>query len=186
MTPEEFDRAEFDDEYTFELINGIVIASPLVSMADADMHEELGYLLRTYRDSHPNKLDATLPRRYVRIGADRRRPERVIWAGLGRRPYRNEMPTIVAEFVSYTKRDLLRDYESKRRQYESIGIAEYWLIDRFRRSLTASVLENGAYRHRVVNQKQAYQSKLMPGFEFPLSRLLELADRWIEANGEDE
>jgi Uma2 family endonuclease len=187
MTPQEFDRADFDDEYTFELVNGVVIASPLVSMADADMHEELGYFLRTYRDNHPNGalLNATLPRRYVHLGPDRRRPERVIWAGLGRRPFQNEKPTIVGEFVSYAKRDLLRDYESKRSQYESIGIAEYWLIDRFRRKLTASILEEGVYRNRVFRQRQTYRTDLLAGFEFPLSHLLELADRWIEANGEE-
>src|SRR4029078_5432583 len=107
MTPEEFDRADFHDFWSFELINGVFIVSPIPSEQEADPNEELGYLLRYYKDVHPQGkvLDKTLPERSIKAGRNRRKPDRVIWAGLGRLPHRWETPTIVVEFVSSRRRD---------------------------------------------------------------------------------
>src|SRR5205085_1598421 len=76
-------------------------------------------------------LDATLPEQTVATGANRRRADRVIWAGLGRLPRRGETPTMIVEFVSRGRRDRVRDYEEKRDEYIAIGVREYWVIDRF-------------------------------------------------------
>src|SRR5262249_8869999 len=129
MTPQEFDRADFDENWVFELINGVLVVSPIPLESEVDPNEELGYLLRAYKEYHPqgSALDATLPERYVRAGPNRRRADRVIWCGLGRMPKRNETPTIAAEFVSAGKRDRERDYEVKRDEYMAIRIQEYWV-----------------------------------------------------------
>src|SRR5258708_548639 len=61
----------------------------------------------------------------------------LIHAGLGRMPdWRHETPTLAVEFVSKGRRNARRDYDEKRRECMAIRIAEYWLIDRFRRILT--------------------------------------------------
>src|SRR6266404_4334641 len=106
MTPEEFDRADFDEFWYFELINGVLVVTPIPLEEEADPNEELGHLLRQYRDGHPlgHHLNATLFDRYVKPGRNRRKPDRVIWASLGRKPRRGEKPTIIVEFVSSRKR----------------------------------------------------------------------------------
>ena len=53
----------------------------------------------------------------------------MIFAGLGRPPREGETPTVVVEFVSAGKRSLLRDYDEKREEYLTLGVAEYWIID---------------------------------------------------------
>jgi Uma2 family endonuclease len=182
MTPREFDRADFVEGWRYELINGVLIVSPIPLENEADPNEELGFLLRSYRTNHPqgSALDATLSERTVRTHPNRRRADRVIWAGLGRLPRRNETPTIIVEFVSEGKRDRLRDYEAKRDEYLAIGVKEYWVIDRFQRSLTVFTRQGSRTRKRVVSEKQTYQTDLLPGFELPLADLLALADRWPE------
>ena len=45
-------------------------------------------------------MSGTLPERYVKIGDNRRRPDRLIWASLGRKPHKGETPKIIVEFVS--------------------------------------------------------------------------------------
>src|ERR1022692_646301 len=68
MTPEEFDHAEFDELWDYELINGVLIVSPIPLRQEADPNEELGYMLRLYHDSHPKgkSLDFTLGEQYVK------------------------------------------------------------------------------------------------------------------------
>src|SRR5688572_6939887 len=99
MTPEEFDAiTDYDDQYRYELIRGVLVVTPIPLEAESDPNEELGHWLRTYRDDHPmgSVLDKTLPERYVRTVPSRRRAGRVIWAGLGRRPDPEaDVPTIV-------------------------------------------------------------------------------------------
>ena len=49
MTPEEFDRADFEEGNRYELINGVLIVAPIPSEGEADPNGELEYLLRHYR-----------------------------------------------------------------------------------------------------------------------------------------
>lgn len=188
MTPREFDHAEFEDGWRYELINGVLIVSPIPLENEVDPNEELGHWLRTYQESHPEgaALNATLPERLVRTGANRRRADRLIWAGLGRLPRRGEKPTIIAEFVSAGKRDRIRDYVEKRAEYMKIGVKEYWIIDRFNRTLTVFSRHRGQAKKQVLKESQTYSSPLLPGFELPLAKLLTIADRWTGSPLEDE
>jgi Uma2 family endonuclease len=186
MTPEEFDAVdEWDENYRYELIHGVLVVSPLPLEQEADPNDDLGYLLRHYRRNHPqgSALDKTLPERFVRTQTSRRRADRVIWAGLGRRPDpKLDVPTIVAEFVSEGKRNYKRDYEEKRREYREIGVIEYWIIDRFQRTMSVFSNQPGVAPTRVVAATETYQTPLLPGFELPLATLLAAADEWEETN----
>src|SRR5215204_3466312 len=69
MTPVEFDDAdyeEFDPAWDYELINGVLVVSPIPLRQETDPNEELGYWLRTYQESHADgkALDKTLPEQY--------------------------------------------------------------------------------------------------------------------------
>ncbi len=85
LTPEEFDSALDQRGWRYELIHGMLIVSPTPRKMERDPNEELGRLLRNYQDDHSqgSPLDATLPEEVVRFPLHRRRPDRVIWAGLG-------------------------------------------------------------------------------------------------------
>jgi Uma2 family endonuclease len=99
----------------------------------------LGHLFLTYQETHPqgSALDATLPEQTIPTTPNRRRCDRAVWVGLGRIPdEEKDIPVIVIEFVSGSRRDHLRDYEVKLREYITAGVIEYWIIDRFRRIMT--------------------------------------------------
>ncbi len=180
MTAEEFDRVEdYDENYIYELIHGVLIVNPIPLATETGPNEELGYLLRSYQELHNqgSALDLTLIEQYVQTGANRRRADRVIWAGLGRIPaWRSELPTIVAEFVSRSARDRYRDYMEKRREYLRAGIIEYWIVDRFQRTLTVVRRQAKRSQEILVDEKDIYSTPLLPGFELPLARLLKVAD----------
>ncbi len=180
LTPEEFDAVtDWDPAYRYELIRGVVIVSPIPAEGEAAPVDRLGYLLQRYQEDHPkgDSLDMTLPERYVYLtDGSRRRADRVVWAGLGRLPDpKLDPPTIAVEFVSKSRRDRKRDYEIKRAEYREVGVAEYWIVDRFRRTMTVSFLDG---TERIVLESENYQTPKLPGFELPLHSLLSVADRW--------
>jgi len=179
MTPGEFhDADEVDEDFRYELIHGVLVVTPPPLEEERGPNEELGVLLHLYRMQHPqgSALDDTLSEQHVSTHDSSRRADRVIWAGLGRAPNpRKDLPTIVVEFVSEGKRNRLRDYHEKRAEYLAAGVREYWIIDRFARTLTACRSDRPDVE---IPHDGTYQTPLLPGFDLPLARLLAVADRW--------
>ncbi len=180
LTTQEFDRARFVEGWRYELINEVLVVSPIPSRNERDPNEELGRWLRNYQESHPqgSALDATIGEETIETKKNRRRADRVIWAGLGHLPEPNETPTIIIELVSKGKISQERDYVAKRAEYREIGVKEYWIIDRFAKKLTVCLFAEDRDQELVFSADQTYASTLLPGYELPLRRLLELAERW--------
>ena len=181
LTTNEFDRARFVAGWRYELINEVLVVSPIASLNERDPNEELGHSLRTYQESHPqgSALDATIGEQTVETKRNRRRADRVIWAGLGRLPEPNETPTVIIELVSKGKVNHERDYVAKRAEYREIGVKEYWIINRFSKTLTVCLFaeDRDQEQELVSAADQTYATPLLPGYELPLRRLLELAER---------
>jgi len=183
MTPEEFDAipsSRFVPGYRYELIKGVLVVSPYPGPGERNPNDDLGYLLRLYKESHPrgSAIDDTLPEQTV-AATNRRRADRVIWVGLGRKPDElKDVPAIAVEFVSSKRRDALRDYESKRDEYLEAGVQQYWIVDRFRRVMIVYRKGPAGPTFEIVTEGQNYETDLLPGFILLLSRLLEKADRW--------
>jgi Uma2 family endonuclease len=185
MTPEEFDAIEeYDENYCYELVNGVLVVTPIPLAEETGPNELLGYFLLDYQANHPrgSALDYTLPQQYVRTSTSRRLADRLIWTGLGRVPNRRkDLPTIAVEFVWAGRRNRQRDYVDKRREYMKAGIREYWIIDRFERTLTVIHNRRTGRKVQVIAQTQTYQPRLLPGFDVPLARLLAAADQLAQA-----
>jgi Uma2 family endonuclease len=128
MTLDEFDAVkEYDENYHYELVNGVLVVASLPYANETDPNEELGRALRNYQELHRRGgvLDLTLPQQYVRTPTSRRIADRLIWTGLGRVPHlRRDVPSIAVEFVSAGRRNRLRDYVAKRQEYLEVGIQE--------------------------------------------------------------
>jgi Uma2 family endonuclease len=142
-------------------------------------------MLRKYQQEHAQGsiLDCTLPEHTIRTGANRHVADRAIWARLGRLPRRNDVPTIVVEFVSKGKRNMERDYDTKREEYSTCGVQDYWIVDRFERVVTVSQRQGRRLRKKVYKENQTLTTEHLPGFELPLAQLFALANRWT---GEEE
>ena len=122
----------------------------------------------------------TLPEEEIETGPNRRRADRVIWAGLGRDPEEGEAPTIVAEFVSAGKVNQERDYIAKRAEYREAGVRQYWVIDRFQRTLTVYDFGGEKDEEQLIPEGKTFESPLLPGFVLDLKQLLAFADRWAK------
>jgi Uma2 family endonuclease len=187
LSPEEFDAVEdWDELFSYELIHGVVIVNPIPSEGEADPNENLGFLLRYFQATHSagSILDLTLSERYVNLpDGSRRKPDRVIWTGLGRRPDPDrDVPSIVVEFVSKRKRDRQHDLIVKRGEYLALGVQEYWIIDR----LSGELLVVTPNAEQIVLRDQTYTSPLLPGFLMPLASLIDLSDKWRAAKRQSQ
>lgn len=186
LTLDEFEEADYEPGYRYELIHGVLVVTPPPLEEERDSNEELGYWLRSYQQSHPQgtSLDLTLPEQNGRTTLQNRRCDRVIWAGLGRRPCsrgpaaRRDVPTIVVEFTSSRAADRRRDYEEKKTEYRDIGVREYWIVDRFRRLLTVYHRRGARWAKRAVGEAETYRTPILPGFELPLAKLLAVSDQY--------
>lgn len=183
IEPDEFDAiTDYVDGYRYELINGVLIVNSIPSPAQASPNEIVGYALWDYKKNHPkgSAMDYTLAERHIRLqSGDRRQADRVVWAGLGRRPNeKKDTPTIAIEFVSAGKRNAVRDYETKRKEYLEAGVVEYWIIDRFRRTLT--VHRRHVEVPKIVTEFETFETELLPGFVLHLDEILVAADGWEE------
>jgi Uma2 family endonuclease len=190
MTPEEFDAiTEYDENYRYELIDGVLVVSPSPLPEETDPNEELGHWLRNYQEGHRrgSALDWTLPQQYVYTATGRRLADRLIWTGLGRMPdRRRDVPSIAVEFVSGGRRNRRRDYVDKRQEYREAGIQEYWIIDRFQRTLTVIRNTPEGSDERVIPANRTYRTPLLPGFKLPQAELLAIADRCAEQEQTEE
>ena len=193
MTLDEFEAADFELGYRYELIHGILVVTPPPLEEERDSNEELGHWLRLFQETHRGgkALDLTLPEQNLRTGGHNRRCDRAIWAGLGRGPRtrgpvaRRDVPRIVVEFPSRRPADQRRDYEVKQIEYRDLGVKEYWIIDRFRRSMTVYSWRGGKWAKRTLRESATYTTPILPGFKLDLKRLLAVADRHGESNSEE-
>jgi Uma2 family endonuclease len=184
MTPEEFDGiGEYDESYRYELIHGVLVVNSIPLPEESGPNELLGYYLLSYKLLHPEgtALSETLPQQYVRVTCGRRVADRLIWVGLERPPNLALDPAAIAvEFVSHGRRNRTRDYDEKRVEYLLAGIREYWIIDRFQRTMTVVRQSPKGPDDLVIPETGVYRTPLLPGFELPLAKLFEAADRWSQ------
>ena len=177
LSPEEFDQGEFVEGWRYELIDGVLVVNPAPLPQERGPNERLGYWLLHYQEFHPqgSVLVDTLPEHDILVDQQRRRADRAIWIGVSQPIDYAQTPTIAVEFVSQGKRNWLRDYEHKRAEYAAIGIKEYWVINRFARSLTVFIAGQG---EQVFNEQAVYRTALLPGFELSMAKLMAVADRY--------
>ena len=181
MTAREFDAVAYEDcdpGFRYELLRGVLIVSPIPNSAHEAIIDEIGFAIKKYREGHPDgaACDGTLPGRYVATFTGRRIADRLIWCGLGRTVNEAEdPPTIAVEVVSEAARDRRRDHLEKRAEYRDAGVAEYWIVDRFARTITV-IEASGA--ERDLGESDPLTTPLLPGFSLIPDDLFRKARRW--------
>jgi Uma2 family endonuclease len=171
---------DYCEIYDYEIVDGVLVVRPNLDDASAVMSEELSHMLRTYRERHPQgaAMDDTLYGHYIQTSRGYRRAHRVVWIGLSRHPRPGkDIPAIVIEFVSRGRRGFPAEFRLLRDEFHAVGVKEFWVIDRFRRTMTVHYRPPADPRDRVVTEREAYMTPLLPGLEVPLAPLFERADR---------
>ena len=174
-TTEEFANAFYDEPWIYERVDGrLVVMSP----------EGTGHVLQSepWRDrlgayclAHPEIVQAVVSQAWVHIDDENTRIADIgVYQG-GARDALNipdQVPDLIFEFVSRSKKDKLRDYVEKRADYQKIGVREYVIVDRFDKKITVLTMGEAGYEERVLTSADVYRSPLLPGFEIRLAEVL--------------
>ena len=171
---DEWDYFALDTNRLVEFSDGIVEVLPMPTMSHQQILAFLFGALKAFAE--PAGLGtvvlAGLP---VRIAARKYRQPDIVFMLAEHAERTGEQfwdgADLVMEIVSEGGRS--RDLETKRSEYASAGIPEYWIVDPRDQRITVLALEEAAYA--VVGEfglGERAESRLMPGFSVDVSEAL--------------
>lgn len=164
-----------DEGQRYELVNGVVMMSTSPSRSHQAAALEIAKQIAVYLDDHP--IGQVLMDIGVDLGRGPEgdlvyRPDIVflrseLLAGLGER-IRGVVPDLIVEVISPMYRRY--DTETKKDDYERVGIHEYWVIDPQRREMHFWRHVSNRYQD-VTPSGDAFSSTAVPGFTLDLLRV---------------
>ncbi len=182
----EEDYLELSQKHRVELIDGCIEVLPMATIFHQLLADYLHSLLKSYlASSAPPELRrgralfAPLP---VRLGSRRFRDPDILYLRPERLKELHGQPDgadLVVEIVSEGKVNRDRDFITKRTEYASASIQEYWIVDPESRTVTVLVLDpaNSQYReHGAFASGDIATSVLLPGFAVNVHDLFAQAD----------
>ncbi len=181
MSLEEFDLAEGQEGYLYELSRGVITVTDVPDLEHQAQLEAAFEQLFGYRVAHRTLVYRLVEGSSAKILlADlqsERHPDIVLYKS---RPldrenvWANWIPDLVVEVVSPSSRR--RDYEQKPEEYLNFGVGEYWIIDYENREMLVNRRSGGRWVQHLVKEKEAYEPKLLPGLRFELAPVFAAAD----------
>lgn len=173
MSVAEFEHAEVQEGYLYELSRGFITVSDVPGMRHVLQLAEARRQLATYDVLHPGRIAGILggAECKVLIGAleSERHPDVSIYL---REPppiddasqWHHWYPEIIMEVVSPTSRQ--RDYEEKPEEYLRLGAREYWIVDGRDKVMVVMKRVRNRWSESRIEPPAIYRTRLLPGLEF--------------------
>jgi Uma2 family endonuclease len=182
VTLEEFEHADSQEGYRYELIEGKVFVSPIPDLPHEDIRDWLRNQLRVYAEAHPDVVNYVkgparvfLPRRRAVTAPE---PDVAAYHAFpldlprAQRRWRDHSPVLVVEILSEDNAG--KDLERNRELYLEVpSIREYWIVDpredADRPSLTVHRRRGQRWQRPIaVPAGGRYSTRLLPGFTLDL------------------
>ena len=172
LTRAEYADADFVEPYQYERVRGrLVVMSPA--------GPEHRFVSRPFRRElcrfwaeHLGLIEDVDVEGWVATSADDDRlPDICVYlkGEDAQRRVPDRVPALVFEFVSKKRSDQERDYIHKRDEYHAIGVKEYVIVDRFKRSVLILTWQPDGYSERTLTEHDFYSTPLLPDLVIPLS-----------------
>jgi Uma2 family endonuclease len=179
MSLVDFDHAEGQAGYRYELSRGVVTVVDVPDFRHAAQLDSVGQQLAAYRLNHPRRVCAVLGGGDCKILLSdlesERHPDLSVYRSPPKQPrdWATWVPDIVIEIVSPSSRH--RDYNEKPEEYRRFGVREYWVIDEERQEMLAHRQAGVRWVLRTIRPPQKYTTRLLPGFELDLEAVFDAA-----------
>ncbi len=179
MTLEEFEAADFEEGYCYELARGVLE----VSDRPGELHAVIVWVIlraiASYDREHPRVIHraggGTEYRFRLPAMESGRHPDVAVTLRNTPRDWRGRRLAAMAfEVVSEGREARERDYVIKRAEDLAYGLREYWIVDPQEKIITVLVGDGDAWREQVYRGDQQAPSLVLPGFA------LRVSDLWSE------
>lgn len=180
MSLDEFDRAEGEAGYLYELSRGVITVVDVPKQKHIAQMAALRRQLWAYAVAHPGQIWD------IAGGADckillsdlesERHPDLAIYRTpppKGQDVWSSWVPDLVIEVVSPGSEQ--RDYVEKREEYLAFGVKEYWVVDAARQEVLVLQRYRGKWKEQVVKQGAGYQTPLFPGLALDFTQVWQAA-----------
>ena len=181
MSLEDFDEAEVQPGFIYELSRGIITVSDVPNPKHLAMVLEIRRQLARYDLEHPGEIFGIASGSECKIllagFESERHPDITVYKTTppeGKNVWAIWVPELVIEVVSPSSGR--RDYEEKPAEYLQFGISEYWIIDGEKRKMVVQSRLGGQWSEKTIKPPKIYKPGLLPGLEFSCKNVFEAAD----------
>lgn len=172
VSAEEFATLEFVEPYHYERVHGRLVVMPPAGPDHSFVSRPFRRKLNVYWEQHLQSVEDVIIEGWVATSPDDDRlPDMCVYlvGDDDTRQIPQRVPALVFEFVSKSRADQERDYIHKRDEYHSIGVKEYVIVDRFKRSVLVLTWQADDYAEQTLTEHEAYSTPILPGLTIPLS-----------------
>ncbi len=172
VTAEEFTRSEFVEPFQYERVRGRLVVMPPAGPDHRFVSRPFRRTLGAYWNDHLNLVEDVDVEGWVATSPDDDRLPDICVYLVGdddARKVPHRVPALVFEFVSRSRSDQERDYIHKREEYHAIGVQEYVIVDRFKRSVMVLTWQPNDYAEQTLTEHDTYSTPLLPGLTIPLN-----------------
>jgi Uma2 family endonuclease len=185
MTLDEFEEADFEEGYRYELARGVLEVSEI----PGEVHGVIAWLLLSgisdYQRQHPGVIyrvgGGSEYRFRLPVMQSGRHPDVAVTLRNTPRDWRGfRRASMAFEVVSKGAKSRERDYVTKRAEYLAYGLLEYWIVDPWEKMVTVLVRDGDSWREQVYRDDQLAEGLVLPGFTIRVS------DLWAEIEDEED
>jgi Uma2 family endonuclease len=182
MSLADFDHAEVQEGYLYELSRGVLTVSDVPGPKHAAVVENVREQLVSYKVTHPGRIRRILAGNECKLLVNdfesERHPDLAVYKTKpprGKDLWVKWVPAILMEAVSPSSKH--RDYEEKPDEYRRFGVQEYWIINAEEEEMLVLRNRGDHWAERIVRPGTRYRTRLLPGFA------LDVAQVFAEAEG---
>jgi Uma2 family endonuclease len=180
MSLEDFEQAEEQGGYLYELSRGIITVSDVPNRLHLFLVAGMRNVLQAYMAIQAGRIQIIAAGNECKllIGdfESERHPDLALY--LTPAPEIDDetlwkvwIPEIEIEVVSRYSRK--RDYEEKPEEYLRIGVKEYWIVDAEKQVMVVMRRSRGRWALTTVKPPDIYRTRLLPGLEFSIEAVFD-------------
>jgi hypothetical protein len=180
MTLDEFDLADGQPGYVYELSRGVVTVVDIPNPRHFAQFNAVRHQLAMYEAQHSGVIHGIAGGAECKILVDELQSERHPVMAIyttpmpdGEEVWANWVPALVVEIVSAGSEQ--RDYHEKPEEYLRFGVREYWIIDESKQQMLAMKRSRGRWVQKVVAPGESYRTSVLPDFPLDLAAIFAAA-----------
>lgn len=172
MSLAEFEHAEVEEGYLYELGRGVIVVSDVPKPEHFAQVNAIRKQLVAYDLAHPEEIYGIAGgaecKVLVEVLQSERHPDLAVYKTPP--PLEDDsvwsiwVPELVIEVMSPSSRS--RDLHEKPDEYLAFGVKEYWIVDAKEDQVLVLQRARGKWREQIIEPPQIYRPALFPGLAF--------------------